>query len=187
MKTKTLLTTLSLFCVILFSSCNNKDITSSKAFDTIESHLTDKPEYESTIINLGKKKLRMRKDSVQIEQYKSLEKEGYIEFAEENAKKKWLSKDSIWNVTLKLTEKAHPYVIEQKNDRVTVKTILYTLGNSSSLQLNNRSKKSATASVMLNKEYTPFITLAKDRNPNTKFITKKYKLRFSEENGWTIN
>ncbi|WP_121964572.1 hypothetical protein [Myroides sp. N17-2] len=187
MKTRTLLTTLSLFLVLLLSSCNNKDINASKAYDTIEVYLADKPEYETTTIHLGKKKLRIKKDSLQIEQYKSLEKDGYIEFAEETSKKKWLSKDSIWNVTLKLTEKAHPFVIDQKNDKVTVKTILYTLGDSSNLQLNNRSKKSATASVMLNKEYTPFISLAKDKNPNTKFITKKYKLRFTEETGWTIN
>ena len=116
-----------------------------------------------------------------------MEKEGYIEFENESAKKKWLSKDSIWNVTVKLTEKAHPYVINQKSDKVTVKTIEYTLDKSNNLQLNNRSKKSATASVMLSKQYTPFIVFSKDKNPNTKFITKKYKLRYSEENGWSIN
>lgn len=187
MKTRTILTTLSLFLVVLLSSCNNKDITSSKALDTIEAHLEDKPEFESTTIQLGTKKFRKKKDSLQINQYKVLEKEGYIEFENESAKKKWLSKDSIWNVTVKLTEKAHPYVINQKSDKVTVKTIEYTLDKSNNLQLNNRSKKSASASVMLSKQYTPFIVFSKDKNPNTKFITKKYKLRYSEENGWSIN
>ncbi|MTG96675.1 MULTISPECIES: hypothetical protein [Myroides] len=187
MKIKSLLTVFTLVTLFTLTACNNKDISSSRAFDTIGAYLNEKPEFESTTLTLGKKKLRMRKDSLQIEQYKTLEKGGYLEFEDENSKKKWLSKDSIWNVTIKLAEKAHPYVIDQKNDKVTVKTILYTLGDSSNLQLNNNSKKSATASVMLNKEYTPFIALAKDKNPNTKFITKKFKLRYSETTGWSVN
>ncbi|MEC4112932.1 hypothetical protein [Myroides pelagicus] len=177
----------SLFIITLFYSCDNQDISTSKAYDTVQSHLVSKPEYEKTTITVGEKRFRLRKDSLEVSKYRKLEHEGYIEFAEESSKKKWLSKDSIWNVTIKLTSKAHPYVINQNKDKITVKTIMYNLGDEDNLQLNNHSKKSATVSVMLIKEYTPFIILSKDASPNTKFITKNYKLRYNETNGWIIN
>ncbi|MEK6450348.1 MULTISPECIES: hypothetical protein [Myroides] len=176
-----------LLCLGLFlTSCNDKNINTSKAYSTIESYLNEKPIYESNNFQIGKMRLKTTKDKELITFYKQLENEGYISFEEETAKKKWLSKDSIWNVTLKMAEKSHPFVLSQKNDRVKVKTVVYRLDKNSNVQIENNGKKTATANVMLNKEFTPFAFLYKDKTPNTKFITKKFKLKYSEENGWKV-
>lgn len=167
-------------------SCSDKNINTSRAYSTIDSYLAEKPIYESTIIDIGKTRLKTTKDQELIEFYKNLENDGYIAFEEQSSKKRWLSKDSVWTVTLKLTEKSHPYVIDQRSNRVRLKTIEYRLDKNNNVQIDNKGKKTATATVLLNKEHTPFSFLHKDKTPNTKFITKKFKLRYSEEIGWTV-
>lgn len=167
-------------------SCSEKDLTTSIALRSIDDYLQYKPLYESTNIQLGKTKLRASKDSELIAIYKKLEEEGYLEFEGDEMRKRWLSKDSIWNTTLKVTDKAAPYVIEQKNSKVTVKTLEYVVNSDKPLEIHNKNKKSASITVMLFKNPTPFAPLGKDNNPNTNFITKKFKLRFNEKYGWEV-
>lgn len=184
MKLQSIIAGLSLFLILI--SCDNRTLNTSRATSAIASYLEEKPIYESAYFTVGETKLRTKKDQELINQYKQLEKDGYILFANETSKKRWLSKDSIWNVTLKLTEKAHPYVIEQKNNKIRVKTIEYKVDAENGLQIENKGKKSAVVTAMLQKKTTPFLFLKPDKNPHTAFITKKFRLKFSEENGWKI-
>ncbi len=175
-----------LFMVATITSCSEKDLTTSSALRSIESYLEYKPQYESTTIQLGETKLKTQKDTDLIAAYKDLETTGLLALETKDLKKKWLSKDSIWNVNLKLTDLAAPYVIDQKNNKVTVKSFEYLVNKEKPIEIHNKNKKSASITVMLSKQPTPFAVLAKDKNPNTNFITKKFKLKFSEEMGWEV-
>ncbi|WP_430614530.1 hypothetical protein [Flavobacterium sp. JP2137] len=180
-----------LFGVLLCSSslivsCSDENLTTSTALKTIEHYLEEKPVYETTDLQLGKTKLRTNKDMEEIEHYKSLEKKGLISFEEESVKKKWLSKDSIWTTDIHISDLAKPYIISQKSSKVTVKTIQYELDKEQPLQINNKSKRNATITVMLFKKETPFAVLAADKNPNSTFITRKFKLKYHEQYGWEV-
>ncbi|MCS4237137.1 hypothetical protein M2306_002836 [Myroides gitamensis] len=167
-------------------SCDNKSLNSSKALSAIESYMETQPIYESTTFTVGDTKLRQKKDAALIERYQQLADEGYLNLADFTAKKRFLSKDSIWQGTIKLTEKAHPYVLEQKGNKIKIKTIEYLVDKDNGFQLDAKGKKSATATVMLKKNPTPFHFLKEDKSPNTEFITKKFKMKYAEETGWRI-
>ncbi|TDS54650.1 hypothetical protein [Myroides indicus] len=184
MKTHPILLVFSL--LVMLVSCDNRTLNTSKAASAITVYLEEKPIYESAYLTVGETKLRTKKDHELIDQYKLLEAEGYITFTSESSKKRWLSKDSIWNATLKLTEKAHPYVIEQKNNKIKIKTIEYKVDTENGLQIDSKGKKSALVTAMLQKKATPFSFLKPDKNPHTEFITKKFRMKFSDENGWKI-
>lgn len=172
--------------IVMLTGCDNRTLNTSKATSAIATYLEEKPIYESAYFTVGETKLRTKKDRVLIEQYKQLEADGYIVFTDKSSKKRWLSKDSVWNVTLKLTEKAHPYVIKQKNNKIKIKTIEYKVNTENGLQIENKGKKSALVTAMLQKNATPFLFLKPDKNPHTEFITKKFRMKFSNENGWKI-
>lgn len=174
-------------CSSLLISCAEKDLTTSTALKSIQEYLDYKPQYETTTIEVGPQKWRTLKDSISINHFKDLEKEGYLTINTNALKKKWLSKDSIWDVTLQLTEKAHPYVVSQKNNQVKVKTIEYAVGLEKPIEIHSKSSKSANITVMLIKNPTPFYILNPDTKNNNTFITKKYKLRFSDEFGWEVS
>lgn len=175
-----------LFMAATVISCSEKDLTTSSALRSIESYLDYKPQYETTTLQLGETKLKTLKDADLIATYKDLETTGLLTLETKDIKKKWLSKDSIWNVNLKLTDLAAPYVIEQKNNKVTVKSFEYLVNKEKPIEIHNKNKKSASITVMLSKQPTPFAVLAKDKTPNTNFITKKFKLKYSEEMGWEV-
>lgn len=187
---KSLKSSLSIACLFVvsfgLSSCTEKDLTTTTALKSIQEYLNYKPQYETATLDLGQVKWRTIKDSVQINKYKKLAEEGYIEFDSHSLKKKWLSKDSIWNVSFRLTDKANAYVVDQKNQKVTVKTIVYSVNEDKPIEIHNKNKKSASITVMLSKNPTPFAQLGKDKTPNIGFITKKYKLMFNEESGWEV-
>ena len=182
--------TLSFLSVILltvtFISCDSKSLNSSKAITAIEAYMETQPIYESTTFTVGDTKLRTRKDAALIEQYKQLADEGYLNLADFNTKKRFMSKDSLWQGTIKLTGKAHPYVLEQKGNKIKVKTIEYLVDKDNGFQLDAKGKKTATATVMLKKNPTPFHFLKEDKSPNTEFITRKFKMKYTEETGWRI-
>lgn len=179
-------TVLVLLVFLGLSSCTEKDLTTTTALKSIQEYLDYKPQYETTTLELGQVKWRTSKDSVQIHTYKKLAEDGFIDFNSHSIKKKWLSKDSIWDVTLRLTDKANAYVVEQKNQKVVVKTNEYSVNKDKPIEIHNKNKKSASITVMLTKNPTPFAPLGKDKSPDVGFITKKYKLKFSEEFGWEV-
>lgn len=184
---KTAIPTILLLLVFFgLSSCTEKDLTTTTALKSIQHYLDYKPQYETTTIELGQMRWRTTKDSVQIRLFKKLEEEGFVTLESHSLKKKWLSKDSIWDVTLRLTDNAANYVVEQKNQKVVVKTIEYAVNNDKPIEIHNKNKKSASITVMLNKNPTPFAPLGKDKTAAIGFITKKYKLRFNEETGWEV-
>ncbi|MDR0229044.1 MAG: hypothetical protein LBI72_08285 [Flavobacteriaceae bacterium] len=177
-------------CALLFSfsiiSCDNKTLNTTVATEAIADYMEEMPIYESATFEVGEVKFRLSKEKELIEKYKNLEKEGYIDFSDEITKKKWLSKDSIWTVTIKLTDKAMPYVIEQKSNKLKVKTIDYRVNKDSGIQIEDKNKKSASASVKLLKEVTPFAFLKADSSPHTEFIIRKFKLKYNEDTGWRV-
>lgn len=190
MKTN-LLKTLSIGLLVLtstlISSCSDENLTTSTALKIIDNYLSEKPIYETTDLKLGTIKLRTSKDAEEIEHYKSLEKKGLIAFEEETIKKKWLSKDSIWNTQINITEQAKPYIISQTPSKVTLTAVQYELDKDQPLQINSKSKRSATITVMLFKKETPFAILTEDKNPNSDFITRKFKLKYNEQYGWEVS
>lgn len=186
MKTRLLSFIIAFLFIGALVGCTDKNINTSKALSTISDYLQEKPIYESASLTLGKTKLRAKKDSVLIANYKKLEEEGYLTFSDETSKKKWLSKDSIWNVTIGLAAKSHPYVIEQKNNRILLKTLEYNVTKESTIQIENKGKRTANAVVLLHKDITPFSILKEDKTPHAQFITKKFRLKFSEEQGWKV-
>ncbi|MGG5576603.1 hypothetical protein ACPDHL_04575 [Myroides sp. C15-4] len=175
-----------LLLTVTFISCDNKSLNSSKAITAIEAYMETQPIYESTIFTVGDTKLRTRKDADLIQQYQQLAEEGYLNLADFSTKKRFMSKDSLWQGTIKLTAKAHPYVLEQKGNKIKVKTIEYLVDKDNGFQLDSKGKKSATATVMLKKSPTPFHFLKEDKSPNTEFITRKFKMKYAEETGWKI-
>lgn len=190
MKTN-LLKSLSIGALILIStlisSCSDENLTTSTALNIIDNYLTEKPIYETAELQLGTIKLRTSKDAEEIEHYKSLEKKGLISFEEESIKKKWLSKDSIWNTQIHITDQAKPYIISQKPTKVILRAVQYELDKDQPLQINSKNKRSATITVMLFKKETPFAILTEDKNPNSDFITRKFKLKYNEQYGWEVS
>lgn len=167
-------------------SCDNKSLNSSKALAAIESYMETQPIYESTTFHIGETKLRTRKDAELIKNYQQLADEGYLNLSDFTAKKRFLAKDSIWQGTIQLTAKAHPFVLEQKGNKIKIKTIKYLVDKDNGFQLDSKGKKSALATVMLKKNPTPFYFLKEDKSPHTEFITKKFKMKYAEETGWRI-
>lgn len=153
---------LSVFLLMVtLVSCDNKSLNSSKAISAIESYMETQPIYESTTFTVGQTKLRTKKDAEIIKQYQQLADEGYLNLSDFSAKKRFLSKDSLWQGTIKLTTKAHPFVLEQKGNKIKIKTIEYIVDKDNGFQLDAKGKKSATATVMLKKALLLFIFLKK--------------------------
>lgn len=186
MKYKHFLGAFTILFSLLFISCDNKTLNTAVATEAIANFMEEKPIYESAAFEVGEVKFKVNKEQGLIKEYKSLEKDGYIKFSDEITKKRWLSKDSTWTVTIKLTEKANPFVIEQNNNKLKVKTIDYRVNKDSGIQIESKNNKSASASVKLVKEVTPFAFLKADSSPHTEFIIKKFKLKYSEDTGWTV-
>jgi len=176
---------LFLFAITL-TSCDNKSLNSAKAITAIESYMETQPIYESTTFHIGETKLKTKKDAELIASYQQLADEGYLNLSDFTAKKRFLAKDSLWQGTIKLTPKSHPFVLEQKGNKIKIKTIEYLVDKDNGFQLDAKGKKSATATVMLKKQPTPFYFLKEDKSPHTEFITKKFKMKYAEETGWRI-
>lgn len=116
---------------------------------------------------------------------KDLAKEGYINIEEENVKKRFLSKDSIWQFSLSLTEKSLPYVINQKPNKTEVKTIEYQLNKDKEIVFIKKMKKYCVHSCFAKSKNT-FYTFGKDKTSKSNFITRKFKLKYNAENGWQV-
>lgn len=168
------------------TSCTEKDLTTSTALKSIQEYLDYKPQYETAELEVGPVKWRTIKDSTKINIYKELAQQDLISFTSNSIKKRWLSKDSIWDVTIGLTDKANKYVVQKKNQKILVKAIEYAVNSDKPIEIHNKNNKSASITVMLSKNKTPFAGLLNDKSAHIGFITKKYKLKFSEEFGWEV-
>lgn len=166
------------------AACSDGKLTPSQAKDLVEESLEGKPLYETAYITLGEVKLRTQKDGEKIKQIKRLEDEDYLSLEEIKMKKKWLSNDSVWVVSIKCTDKALPYIIELKETRAKVKTLEYTL--SDEVTVEQKEEKTATITATLLKKETPFSFLNKKAGGQD-FIQKKYKAKYREKEGWTLS
>lgn len=170
----------------IFFSCNKKDISASNTQEIIEEYLENNPPYETSWIQTENLKLSTKKEQSQVQIIKDLAREGYINIEEENVKKRFLSKDSIWQFSLSLTEKSLPYVINQKSKKAEVKTIDYELNKDKEIIFIKKNEKTVICTAVLQKNKTPFYAFGKDNTPKSTFITKKFKLKYNQENGWQV-
>jgi|SRR5690554_1720929 len=176
-----------LFLVVFGTiSCSSDALSVRKATSLINDFTRQHPVYESESIHLGERKLRLKKDTDEIEALKELEKQELIVLHTNEIKKRFMSKDSIWDVTISLTAKASNYVLDQRKNKAEVKTYFYILQDKSDVALKLNTKTKATAKVRLIKEATPFAVLSTDRNPHSEFIVRDFTLKFKKETGWYV-
>ncbi|SKB62678.1 hypothetical protein [Daejeonella lutea] len=170
----------------LASACSNEtSINEDDASEVIEQHLELEPEYETTIFRFGEIKLRANKDRQVLNKYRQLESQGLIEMTLDEQKKVFLSKDTTFVYQIRLTEKAAPLVLEQGKDRATVKALNYILDEDKPVNFVKSNNKTAKATVSLKKAETEFYPFL-NKDSNSDFITKTYKLRLKKDKGWEV-
>ncbi|MDO5655998.1 MAG: hypothetical protein Q4G27_07665 [Flavobacteriaceae bacterium] len=168
-------------------SCKDSDQLSSRdASKLVEEYISKNPLYETGDFSTSQMRLRSEKDADLITEIRNLESENYIEIVDSKSRKKWFSKDSVMVITPVLTTKSTPFVVKQANKKTEVKTLDYRLEPKQNINFERKSKNSAVFNVVLLKEKTPFYSFGKDKHPNSEFITKKFKARYSKENGWEL-
>lgn len=178
---------LSFLVVLGLFACSSDALSVKKATSLINDFVGQHPVYESTSMHLGERKLRFKKDSEEIEALKELESHGLLALQTNEVRKRFMSKDSIWNVRISLTALASDYVLDQRKNKAEVKTYLYKVQEQSEVALKLNSKNKATAKVKLIKRPTPFAVIAKDKNPHAEFMTKDFTLKFNKEIGWYVH
>lgn len=172
---------------LLFTGCKNvAKINAEEAGDVITSYLKGNQEYKTTHFHFGELKFNSESERVELEKYKALENEGYIEMTLQEGKKKFLSKDSSFVYTIKLTDKASDLVLKQDEDKATVKVVLYELASGKPVNFNQVNDNNAKVTVSLKKANTVFAPFQKNQNDNSEFITKTYRLKLDKEEGWKV-
>ena len=180
---------ISFFVILVLNivACGDKaTLSDDVALNSIEEYLKSNPIYETANITIGEVKFSVKKDKKNIKAYKELEEKGYLILNLVKQKKKFLSKDSVLTYEAKLTDKARPYVIKQKKETVTLKSLEYKLGDKEQTRFELTGKHSSKAVITLKKVNTDFSILGYDKNPNTNFITKTFNLSYKKNKGWTV-
>lgn len=172
--------------LLLLVSCSSESLSTKKATSLIQEFCTQYPVFESGSIALGDQKINTNKNAQLVEALKKLEAEKLITLETKDVRKKLLSKDSIWEVTVRLTSDASKYVLDQKKNKAQVKTFLFTLQEDHDVSLKLNAKAKATATAKLIKESTPFAEINADKNPNTDFISRDFVLRYKKDIGWYV-
>ena len=171
----------TILITLVACSTSNK-IDTDEATALITEYLEENPLYETGKFNTHKQKLVTNKDKELIESIQQLSDEGLIAINNEKTRKKWFSKDSVYVISLTLSEEALPYLVKQNKNSAQVKTIIYKL-NDKKVTLEKSTEKMATCVVILDKEKTPFYSFGKDPYPNSNFIIQKFKLKYNEKSG----
>ena len=175
------------FTVCTIISCQQSgEISATQAENLVENYLELNPLYETGDFNTTQMRLTTDKDNELITAIQQLENEGLVEINEARARKKWFSKDSVMIITPNLTVAATPYVVKQGKNKTEVKTVVYQLDEKQDVTFENKSKTVATFNAVLLKDKTPFYAFGRDKNPNSEFITRKFKAKYSEEYGWEL-
>ncbi|SDE11606.1 hypothetical protein [Riemerella columbipharyngis] len=178
---------LSSISLLSISACSpGNDLSQSKAQSIIESYIENNPIYETGNFETDKLKLTLNKEKDKVEELQNLINEGYIKLLQEKKRKQFLSRDSVWIIQPSLTEKALPYVVQQNKNYTKVVTLKYKLNRNKDLIFNSKGKSTATCTVILDKEKTPFYKFGKDKQPQSNFITEEFKLKYNEKEGWFI-
>ncbi len=176
----------TLLFTIFFSCGNRENLSESTAVDAIENYLKANPVYETTDLEIGEITFRGKRDADKLQAYKELASKSYIDFDLAKQKKQFLSKDSAYVYEVKLTDKSRPFVFKQKKDKAEVKTVEYQLDKKETPKIEPSGKRSANVTITLKKVKTDFASLTVDKNPNSSFITRTFKLRYDKERGWEV-
>ncbi|PZP49636.1 MAG: hypothetical protein DI598_07335 [Pseudopedobacter saltans] len=126
------------------------------------------------------------KEYAVLEHYRQLANEDYITLDLVKSKKKFLSKDSSFIYSVKLTQKASPYVIKQDANSATVKAVTYELTDDKLVDFTKVNAATAKVTVSLKKVNTPFASFQKNPEENSEFLTKTYRLKYDKEEGWKV-
>jgi hypothetical protein len=169
------------------TGCEDKEyLSESIAINAVEAYLKSNPIYEAANMQIGEVKFKLKKDENKLHAYKNLAGKGYIDFKLSKKKKKFLSKDSVFVYEVKLTDKARPFILKQKKEKVTVKSFDYQLDGKEKARIELSGKRSGKVVLTLKKTDTDFASLAEDRNPHSSFITQTFTLRYKKDKGWIV-
>lgn len=177
-----------ILAVIALGGCKNvATINESEAGEVIVTYLKGNPEYKTDKFHFGEMKFNSKKEMVELEKYKTLANEGFISMTLVEGKKKFLSSDSSYTYTIKLTEKASDLVLKQDDDKATVKVVNYELSDEKPVNFSRVNDNNAKVTVSLKKVNTVFAPFQKNNKDNSDFITKTYRLKLDKEEGWKVN
>ena len=170
----------------LLACKNSSTINTDEAGKVIITYLKGNPEYKTTRFNFGELRFNNEKEYAELENYRQLANEGYITLTLLSAKKKFLSKDSSYVYSAKLTQKASNFVLKQETDKATVKAITYELTDEKPVDFSKVTDVTAKVTVSLKKTNTPFAAFQKKPEENSEFLTKTYRLKYDKEEGWKV-
>lgn len=174
-------------CGIAFAACKNTGkINAGEAGEVISDYLDAYPEYETGRFNFGEIKFNSKSEMLELEKYKTLANEGYIDLEQQEGHKKFLSKDSSFVYIVKLADKAADLVLKQSDDKATVKVATYELANEKPVNFNQVNEHQAKVTVTLKKTNTVFAPFQKSGNAHSDFITRTYRLKLDKEAGWQV-
>ena len=173
--------------VFTFSACKDvAKINADEAGEVITDYLKANPEYKTARFNFGEMKFNSNNEMKELEKYRQLANEGYVSLTIQEAKKKFLSKDSSYTYLIKLTDKASDLVLKQDENKATVKVMNYELASEKPVNFNRVNDNNAKVTVTLKKIYTPFAPFQKGEDQHSNFITKTYRLKLDKEEGWKV-
>ena len=170
----------------LFACKNTSTINTDEAGKVIITYLKGNPEYKTSRFDFGELKFNNEKEYAELENYRQLANDGYITLTRLSAKKKFLSKDSSYVYSAKLTQKASEYVLKQDADKATVKAVTYQLTDEKPVDFSKVNDATAKVTVSLKKVNTPFAAFQKKSEENSEFLTKTYRLKYDKEEGWKV-
>jgi len=170
----------------LFACKNTSTINTDEAGKVIITYLKGNPEYKTTRFDFGELKFNTEKEYAELENYRQLANDEYITLTRLSAKKKFLSKDSSYVYSAKLTQKASEYVLKQDADKATVKAVTYELTDEKPVDFSKVNDATAKVTVSLKKVNTPFAAFQKKPEENSEFLTKTYRLKYDKEEGWKV-
>jgi hypothetical protein len=177
---------IALIATTLFACKNTSTINTDEAGRVITTYLKGNPEYKTTKFEFGELKFNSEKEYVKLENYRQLANDGYITLTLLSAKKKFLSKDSSYVYSAKLTQKASEYVLQQSNNKATVKAVIYELSEEKPVDFSKVNDATAKVTVALKKMNTPFAAFQNHPEENSEFLTKTYRLKYDKEEGWKV-
>lgn len=177
---------IALITTTLFACKSNSTINTDEAGKVIITYLKGNPEYKTTRFDFGELKFNTEKEYAELENYRKLANEGYITLTLLSSKKKFLSKDSSYVYSAKLTQKASEFVLKQDADKATVKAVTYELTEEKPVDFSKVNDATAKVTVSLKKVNTPFAPFQSKPEENSEFLTKTYRLKYDKEEGWKV-
>lgn len=151
----------ALLTTALFACKNTSTINADEAGKVITTYLKGNPEYKTTKFDFGELKFNSEKEYTELENYRHLADEGYITLTLLSSKKKFLSKDSSYVYSAKLTQKASEFVLKQDANQATVKAVTYELTDEKPVDFSKVNDATAKVTVSLKKNQYPLRSFPK--------------------------